>query len=77
MAAVPVYRPPSGLRTTLDDFKDHLSERYQVKLGESTPQMTPAVSLGGLMLESFVESNNSRDMAQLAMATYTSFRSLG
>lgn len=41
MAPVPAYRPPSDLRTTLDDFKDHLSKRYQVKLGESTPQKTP------------------------------------
>ncbi|KIX10167.1 acetoacetate-CoA ligase [Rhinocladiella mackenziei CBS 650.93] len=36
MAAIPAYTPPRGLRAALDDFRDHLSQKYNVKLENYT-----------------------------------------
>lgn len=36
MAPKPIYIPEAGLRTKLDDFRDHVNEKHQLQLNTYT-----------------------------------------
>jgi hypothetical protein len=34
MAGTPVYRPPKGVRMTVNDFQDHVSRKHRVSISK-------------------------------------------